>query len=89
VRHSFPVAGSPSLDYAGGAASLFSGRSHLIDVEPLVARLDRIGGRLSAAHLRSPKHDASATIYPNRVTEVYSHVAPEVELRLLNDLQRR
>ena len=26
---------------------------------------------------------------PNRVTEVYSHVAPEVELRLLNDLQRR
>ncbi|SDP26854.1 tyrosine-type recombinase/integrase [Lentzea jiangxiensis] len=25
----------------------------------------------------------------NRVTEVYSHVAPEVELRLLNDLQRR
>lgn len=26
---------------------------------------------------------------PNRVTEIYSHVAPEVELRLLNDLQRR
>jgi integrase len=26
---------------------------------------------------------------PSRVTEVYSHVAPEVELRLLNDLQRR
>jgi integrase len=26
---------------------------------------------------------------PNRVTEVYSHVAPEVELRLINDLQRR
>jgi integrase len=26
---------------------------------------------------------------PNRVTEVYSHVAPEAELRLLNDLQRR
>ncbi|WP_157984843.1 site-specific integrase [Lentzea terrae] len=26
---------------------------------------------------------------PNRVTDVYSHVAPEVELRLLNDLQRR
>jgi integrase-like protein len=25
----------------------------------------------------------------NRVTEVYSHVAPEVELRLLNDLQHR
>ncbi|WP_232836821.1 tyrosine-type recombinase/integrase [Lentzea terrae] len=26
---------------------------------------------------------------PNRVTEVYSHVAPEVEQRLLNNLQRR
>jgi integrase len=42
------------------------------------------GGPPEIAQARRLGHHLS-----NRVTEVYAHVAPEVELRLLSDLQRR
>ncbi|MFC5100927.1 hypothetical protein [Kibdelosporangium philippinense] len=46
-------------------------------------------GSSPTAHPKSPKARRLGHPLTNRVTEVYSHVATEVELRLHNDLQHR